>query len=162
MASSHPSSARGPSSIQPLHLTLLPRHSESRPIYSLYSHRLTLLRSNIAHACALGRFVAYKPTTHHIRTIIMSQRPSTPVKVPSSAANYTPATLDPDLRSQINTILLKDGHITKLVAHHRSILGRIHPETKPLTSAYLESKKPSSTPSTPTPPTGPPPSRTTP
>ncbi|KAL6901703.1 hypothetical protein GGI43DRAFT_403730 [Trichoderma evansii] len=44
----------------------------------------------------------------------MSQRPSTPVKVPSSAANYTPATLDPDLRSQINTILLKDGHITKI------------------------------------------------
>ncbi|KAM0247089.1 hypothetical protein ACHAQJ_009987 [Trichoderma viride] len=44
----------------------------------------------------------------------MSQRPSTPVKVPSSAANYTPATLDPDLRSQINTILLKDGHITRI------------------------------------------------
>ncbi|KAK1242606.1 hypothetical protein MKX08_005418 [Trichoderma sp. CBMAI-0020] len=44
----------------------------------------------------------------------MSSRPSTPVKVPSSAANYTPATLDPDLRSQINTILLKDGHITKI------------------------------------------------
>ncbi|KAH0523662.1 hypothetical protein TsFJ059_008634 [Trichoderma semiorbis] len=44
----------------------------------------------------------------------MSQRPSTPVKVPPSAANYTPATLDPDLRSQINTILLKDGHVTKL------------------------------------------------
>ncbi|KAK4062090.1 uncharacterized protein Triagg1_10056 [Trichoderma aggressivum f. europaeum] len=45
----------------------------------------------------------------------MSQRPSTPVKVPPSAANYTPATLDPDLRSQINTILLKDGHVTKSV-----------------------------------------------
>ncbi|KAL7799967.1 hypothetical protein V8C37DRAFT_304 [Trichoderma ceciliae] len=44
----------------------------------------------------------------------MSQRPSTPVKVPSSAANYTPATLDPDLRSQINTILLKDGHVTRI------------------------------------------------
>ncbi|KAL6813540.1 hypothetical protein V8C40DRAFT_256401 [Trichoderma camerunense] len=44
----------------------------------------------------------------------MSQRPSTPVKVPPSAANYTPATLDPDLRSQINTILLKDGHVTKI------------------------------------------------
>lgn len=43
----------------------------------------------------------------------MSQRPSTPVKVPSSAADYTPATLDPDLRSQINTILLRDGHVPK-------------------------------------------------
>ncbi|KAL7823441.1 hypothetical protein V8C26DRAFT_119464 [Trichoderma gracile] len=41
----------------------------------------------------------------------MSQRPSTPVKVPPSAANYTPATLDPDLRSQINAVLLKDGHV---------------------------------------------------
>ncbi|EGX96314.1 hypothetical protein CCM_00970 [Cordyceps militaris CM01] len=45
----------------------------------------------------------------------MSQRPSTPVKVPSSAADYTPATLDPDLRSQINTILLRDGHVPKSV-----------------------------------------------
>ncbi|KAM3512846.1 hypothetical protein MY11210_003476 [Beauveria gryllotalpidicola] len=44
----------------------------------------------------------------------MSQRPSTPVKVPSSAADYTPATLDPDLRSQINTILLRDGHVPKI------------------------------------------------
>ena len=42
-----------------------------------------------------------------------SQNPSTPVKVPSSAANYTAATLDPDLRSQINTLLIKDGHVTK-------------------------------------------------
>lgn len=45
----------------------------------------------------------------------MSQTPSTPVKVPSSAANYSPATLDPDLRSQINTILLRDGHVPKYV-----------------------------------------------
>jgi hypothetical protein len=42
-----------------------------------------------------------------------SQKPSTPVKVPSSAANYTAATLDPDLRSQINSILLKEGHVSK-------------------------------------------------
>ncbi|OAA71370.1 hypothetical protein ISF_01921 [Cordyceps fumosorosea ARSEF 2679] len=45
----------------------------------------------------------------------MAQTPSTPVKVPSSAADYTPATLDPDLRSQINTILLRDGHVPKSV-----------------------------------------------
>ncbi|KAF4978818.1 hypothetical protein FZEAL_4862 [Fusarium zealandicum] len=40
---------------------------------------------------------------------------STPVKVPSSAANHTAATLDPDMRSQINTILLRDGHVSKYV-----------------------------------------------
>ncbi|KAM5345412.1 hypothetical protein ACJ41O_011274 [Fusarium nematophilum] len=40
--------------------------------------------------------------------------PSTPVKVPSSAANYTAATMDPDLRSQINTVLLRDGHVSKI------------------------------------------------
>ncbi|TWU72621.1 hypothetical protein ED733_004142 [Metarhizium rileyi] len=44
----------------------------------------------------------------------MSQQPSTPVKVSSAAANNTPATLDPDLRSQINTVLLRDGHVTKI------------------------------------------------
>ncbi|KAK4106400.1 hypothetical protein N658DRAFT_414233 [Parathielavia hyrcaniae] len=43
-----------------------------------------------------------------------SQNPSTPVKLPPSAANYTAATLDPDLRSQINSILLKEGHVTKI------------------------------------------------
>ncbi|KXJ94334.1 hypothetical protein Micbo1qcDRAFT_202216 [Microdochium bolleyi] len=44
----------------------------------------------------------------------MSQPPSTPAKVPASAANHTPATLDPDLRSQINTLLISDGHIVKI------------------------------------------------
>ncbi|KAG6012119.1 hypothetical protein E4U54_007718 [Claviceps lovelessii] len=44
----------------------------------------------------------------------MSQPPSTPVKVPSAAANNTPATLDPDLRSQINSLLLRDGHVAKI------------------------------------------------
>ncbi|KAH8674094.1 hypothetical protein BX600DRAFT_456966 [Xylariales sp. PMI_506] len=44
----------------------------------------------------------------------MSHPPSTPVKVPGSAATYTPATLDADLRSQINTLLLRDGHIEKI------------------------------------------------
>ncbi|KAM0197102.1 hypothetical protein ACHAPA_002509 [Fusarium lateritium] len=43
-----------------------------------------------------------------------SNTPSTPVKVPSSAANHTQATLDPDLRSQINTLLLRDGHVAKI------------------------------------------------
>ncbi|GAO14124.1 uncharacterized protein UV8b_06522 [Ustilaginoidea virens] len=43
----------------------------------------------------------------------MSQ-PSPPLKVPSSAASNTPATLDPDLRSQINTLLLRDGHVSKI------------------------------------------------
>ncbi len=43
----------------------------------------------------------------------MNQTPSTPVKVPSAAATYTPATLDPDLRSQVNTVLIRDGHVSK-------------------------------------------------
>ncbi|CAK7198197.1 hypothetical protein SEUCBS139899_000855 [Sporothrix eucalyptigena] len=40
--------------------------------------------------------------------------PSTPVKVPSAAASYTPATLDPDLRSQINMVLIRDGHVGRI------------------------------------------------
>ncbi|KAI1426190.1 hypothetical protein F5Y12DRAFT_743404 [Xylaria sp. FL1777] len=44
----------------------------------------------------------------------MSHPPSTPVKVPASAATYTPATQDADLRSQINTLLLRDGHATRI------------------------------------------------
>ncbi|KAL2680890.1 hypothetical protein Neosp_008493 [[Neocosmospora] mangrovei] len=43
-----------------------------------------------------------------------NKAPSTPVKVPSSAANYTAATLDPDLRSQINSVLLHDGHVPQI------------------------------------------------
>ncbi|OLN81456.1 hypothetical protein CCHL11_09046 [Colletotrichum chlorophyti] len=46
-----------------------------------------------------------------------SQPPSTPVKVPPSAANHSAATLDPELRSQINTFLLRDGHVTKIQEH---------------------------------------------
>ncbi|KAI0802584.1 hypothetical protein GGR55DRAFT_683071 [Xylaria sp. FL0064] len=45
----------------------------------------------------------------------MSHPPSTPVKVPASATSYTPATQDADLRSQINTLLLRDGHAAKYV-----------------------------------------------
>ncbi|RYP28743.1 hypothetical protein DL767_007086 [Monosporascus sp. MG133] len=47
----------------------------------------------------------------------MSHPSSTPVKVPASAATYTAATLDPDLRSQINTVLLREGHIAKIQEH---------------------------------------------
>ncbi|KAK4456886.1 hypothetical protein QBC42DRAFT_280341 [Cladorrhinum samala] len=46
-----------------------------------------------------------------------SNNPSTPVKVPPSAANYTAATLDQDLRSQINSLLIKEGHVTKIQEH---------------------------------------------
>ncbi|KAJ4304303.1 hypothetical protein N0V88_001916 [Collariella sp. IMI 366227] len=56
-----------------------------------------------------------------------SQNPSTPVKVPSSAANYTAATLDPDLRSQINSILIKEGHVTNL--HLRRVLEDVRQDT---------------------------------
>lgn len=47
-------------------------------------------------------------------TVAMSQPPQTPVKVPASATNYTPATLDPDLRSNINAMLIRDGHVQKI------------------------------------------------
>jgi hypothetical protein len=42
-----------------------------------------------------------------------SQNPATPIKVPASAANYTMATLDPELRTQINQALIDDGLVTK-------------------------------------------------
>ncbi|KAI8966748.1 hypothetical protein F5Y11DRAFT_307751 [Daldinia sp. FL1419] len=41
----------------------------------------------------------------------------TPVKVPASAASYTPATQDQDLRSQINALLIREGHINKIQEH---------------------------------------------
>ncbi|KAL2271553.1 hypothetical protein VTJ83DRAFT_924 [Remersonia thermophila] len=52
-----------------------------------------------------------------------TQTPSTPVKVPSSAANYTPATMDSDLRSQINSVLIKEGHVSKI---QESLLHSLH------------------------------------
>ncbi|TVY20932.1 hypothetical protein LARI1_G001392 [Lachnellula arida] len=44
----------------------------------------------------------------------MATEPTTPIRVPKAASTYTPSTQDPDLRHQINTILLKDGHISKI------------------------------------------------
>ncbi|KAG0648980.1 hypothetical protein D0Z07_4843 [Hyphodiscus hymeniophilus] len=41
----------------------------------------------------------------------MSADPTTPVRVPKAAGTYTPSTQDPDLRSEINGVLLKDGHV---------------------------------------------------
>ncbi|KAK4137799.1 hypothetical protein BT67DRAFT_453999 [Trichocladium antarcticum] len=46
-----------------------------------------------------------------------NQNPPTPVKVPSSAANYTAATLDQDLRSELNSLLISEGHVTKIQEH---------------------------------------------
>ncbi|KAF6809966.1 hypothetical protein CMUS01_00946 [Colletotrichum musicola] len=43
-----------------------------------------------------------------------NQTSSNPVKVPPSAANNSAATLDPDLRSQINALLLREGHVAKI------------------------------------------------
>lgn len=42
-------------------------------------------------------------------------QPQTPVRVPKVATTYTPTTQDPDLRSQINTVLLRDGHVEKYI-----------------------------------------------
>ncbi|KAL2164383.1 hypothetical protein VTH06DRAFT_3599 [Thermothelomyces fergusii] len=55
--------------------------------------------------------------------MMSSQNPSTPVKVPSSAANYTAATQDQDLRSQINALLIKEGHVSKI---QESLLHALH------------------------------------
>ncbi|KAI0528099.1 hypothetical protein F5B22DRAFT_583608 [Xylaria bambusicola] len=44
----------------------------------------------------------------------MSHPPSTPAKVPAAATTYTPATQDADLRSQINSQLLREGHAAKI------------------------------------------------
>ena len=44
-----------------------------------------------------------------------SKNSSAPVKVSGSAANYTPATLDPELRSAINSVLIEEGHVGKYV-----------------------------------------------
>jgi hypothetical protein len=60
-----------------------------------------------------------------------NQNPSTPVKVPSSAANYTAATLDPDLRSQINSTLIKEGLVTKYVSATLGPTGLIPPPPNP-------------------------------
>ncbi|KAI1268531.1 hypothetical protein F5Y18DRAFT_375732 [Xylariaceae sp. FL1019] len=44
----------------------------------------------------------------------MSHPPSAPVKVPASAATYTPATQDNDLRSHINALMLREGQMEKI------------------------------------------------
>ena len=45
----------------------------------------------------------------------MASESTTPVKLPKAVSTYTTTTQDPDLRSQINTVLLRDGHISKWV-----------------------------------------------
>jgi hypothetical protein len=46
----------------------------------------------------------------------MNAEPTTPVRVPKAASTYTPTIQDPDLRSQINTVLLRDGHVSKYIS----------------------------------------------
>ncbi|KAK0673812.1 hypothetical protein QBC41DRAFT_102819 [Cercophora samala] len=46
-----------------------------------------------------------------------NNNPSTPVRIPHSAASYTAATLDPEIRTQINALLIKEGHVTKIQDH---------------------------------------------
>jgi hypothetical protein len=43
-------------------------------------------------------------------------QPITPVRVPKAATAYTPTTQDPDLRSQINAELLREGHVEKYIS----------------------------------------------
>ncbi|KAI1001226.1 hypothetical protein K3495_g6973 [Podosphaera aphanis] len=49
--------------------------------------------------------------------------PTSPVRIPKSVSNYTPSTLDPELRSSVNSRLLTDGHITKI---HDTFLHALH------------------------------------
>ncbi|PKS10064.1 hypothetical protein jhhlp_004689 [Lomentospora prolificans] len=42
------------------------------------------------------------------------QSPSPSVKIPTGAANYTQATIDPELRSTINGLLLQEGHVRRI------------------------------------------------
>jgi len=44
----------------------------------------------------------------------MASEPTTPVKVPKAASTYGMSIQDPDLRSQINTVLLREGHVAKI------------------------------------------------
>ncbi|TQS38052.1 hypothetical protein Golomagni_01448 [Golovinomyces magnicellulatus] len=53
-----------------------------------------------------------------------TEPPSTsPVRVPKAVSNYTTSTLDPELRSSINSRLLTDGHVQKI---HDAILYALH------------------------------------
>lgn len=42
------------------------------------------------------------------------QSPSPSVKIPTGAANYTQATIDPELRSTLNGLLLQEGHVRRI------------------------------------------------
>ncbi|CAL3969275.1 hypothetical protein PZA11_006134 [Diplocarpon coronariae] len=53
----------------------------------------------------------------------MTSEPTTPVRVPKAATTYSPTTQDPDLRSQINLVLLREGHISKI---HDTLLHTLH------------------------------------
>ncbi|KAL2075758.1 hypothetical protein VTL71DRAFT_701 [Oculimacula yallundae] len=53
----------------------------------------------------------------------MASEPTTPVRVPKAASTYNTTTQDADLRSQINSVLLRDGHITKI---HDTLLHSLH------------------------------------
>lgn len=56
-----------------------------------------------------------------------SKNSSATVKVSGSAANYTPATLDPELRSSINSVLIEEGHVGKYVYTLSHILSKMSP-----------------------------------
>lgn len=43
----------------------------------------------------------------------MAPTATSPVRMPKSASTYDSATQDPELRSEINTVLLRDGHIAR-------------------------------------------------
>ena len=73
-------------------------------------------QSQIACRIQLKKPSQTSPTlryTHRNTTRTMNSEPTTPVRVPKAAGTYTPSTQDPELRSEINSILIKEGHVSK-------------------------------------------------
>lgn len=159
---------------------LVPLHKELglQPLASLQLNQsihspirnITIPHLQLFAANPTSRYICTRPTSRErplpISTLrspaMANQNPSTPVKVPPSAANYTPATQDSDLRSQINSVLLKEGHVAKSVLIPRQPSGRLAlPLNLPCKDRYTNpslaqsgSKNTSYTLSTHTPPTG--------
>jgi hypothetical protein len=56
--------------------------------------------------------VKFKFPTPEPNRMAPAAEPKTQIRVPKASATYTPSTQDPELRTDINSRLLADGHIT--------------------------------------------------
>lgn len=64
------------------------------------------------------------------------QSPPEPVKIPAGAADYTAATIDPELRSTLNALLLQEGYVRRYVGAARP------PSRSPLRALELSPTSP--------------------